>query len=175
MAWETRPENAVALELLQLQPTDRVLEIGFGHGRTLAAAARLVGESRVAGVDVSPEMVALARKRTPGSDLRLADSSHLPFADSSFEKVYAVHTVYFWKQPLEHLKEARRVLRAGGRLVLGFRPRGNPAVADFSPAVYTFRSAEEIKDLLLSAGFRSVRLERPGRPARGTVFALAAT
>jgi cyclopropane fatty-acyl-phospholipid synthase-like methyltransferase len=52
MAVETRRENATALKLLDLQPKDHLLDIGCGHGRTLALAADAVPEGFVAGVDV---------------------------------------------------------------------------------------------------------------------------
>src|SRR5258708_31433721 len=60
MAHETAPENAVAVQLLQLKPTDHVLEVGFGHGRTVRAMVKQVPDGRVAGVDVSKEMLHLA-------------------------------------------------------------------------------------------------------------------
>jgi ubiquinone/menaquinone biosynthesis C-methylase UbiE len=55
-------------------------------------------------------------------EFHLGSSDRLPFDDQSFDKVFAVHTVYFWQAPLDHLAEARRALKPGGRFVLGFRP-----------------------------------------------------
>ena len=56
MAKETAGENAVALKLLQLQPEDAVLEIGSGHGETLARAANVVSRGLLRGIDFSPVM-----------------------------------------------------------------------------------------------------------------------
>lgn len=181
MAWETSKENDAALELLDIRAGDRVLEIGFGHGRSIAAAAKLTRSGLVAGIDSSPAMVAMAKRRnralvdTGLVDLREGDSLHLPFEDESFDGAFSVHTVYFWVTPIAHMKEVRRVLKDGGRFVLGFRPESEQARQDFPASVYTFRPAEQIRQLLLSAGFRSVNLVDRGGPSRGVMFAVAST
>ncbi len=87
MVWETSKENDAALELLEVRPGDRVLEIGFGHGRSIDAASRLTHGGMVAGVDFSPSMVAMARQRNRALvdrrlvDLRQGNSLCLPFED----------------------------------------------------------------------------------------------
>src|SRR5215467_3239570 len=63
MAAETTSLNLQALELLALRTSDRVLEIGFGHGKTLGLAAARVPNGFVAGVDVSETMVVVAQQR----------------------------------------------------------------------------------------------------------------
>jgi len=63
MAWETAEENEIGLRLLDLDRGDRLLEVGFGHGRTLGRAAALVGDGFVSGIDYSRAMVRLARRR----------------------------------------------------------------------------------------------------------------
>ena len=63
MAIETASLNSEALGLLALQPSDRVLEVGFGHGRTIRLAAAQVPQGLVAGMDVSRDMVRMARRR----------------------------------------------------------------------------------------------------------------
>jgi len=179
MAWETRIENDAALRLLDIHAGDRVLEIGFGHGRSVAAAARLTRGGLVAGIDSSPAMVAMARRRnrplvdTGLVDLREGDSLHLPFPDKSFDGAFSVHTVYFWATPIEHMQEVRRVLKDGGRFVLGFRPASEQARRGFPASVYTFHSAEQIDQMLLSAGFHSASTVDREEEARGVLFALA--
>ncbi len=181
MAWETSKENDAALDLLEIRPGDRVLEIGFGHGRSIAAAANMAPVGLVAGVDASPDMVALAKECNRAlvdrglADLRQADSLHLPFADATFDKAFSVHTIYFWSAPVLHMQEVRRVLKDSGRFVLGFRPESERTRRSFPASVYTFRAAEEITEMLLSAGFPSVSLVDRGATSRGTIFAVACT
>lgn len=62
--------NQIAIRVLDVQPTDRVLEIGFGHGRSMAAMAEKVTEGCVSGIDISQAMVELATQRNRGWMIR---------------------------------------------------------------------------------------------------------
>lgn len=62
MARETAPENGEAIRILNLKPTDYVFEVGFGHGRTIAMAAKTASKGVVAGIDVSEPMVRMAQR-----------------------------------------------------------------------------------------------------------------
>ena len=107
MAIETATLNSQALGLLALQPSDRLLEVGFGHGRTIRLAAAQVPQGFVAGVDVSRDMVRMAQRRCLNLagkglvELMVGDSRRLPYADTSFDKVLSVHTIYFWEEPIK--------------------------------------------------------------------------
>lgn len=164
MARETAGENAAARRLLELAPTDHVLEIGFGPGHNVREIARAVPDGVVAGIDHSAEMHALASALcgplVASGRVRLscADSSDLPYGDATFDKAVAVNTLYFWPDPLRQLTELRRVLRRGGRLVLGFRPKGE-ASRDFPEAVYRFHARADVEQMLARAGFAKVRVE----------------
>ncbi|HEY8492249.1 MAG TPA: class I SAM-dependent methyltransferase [Myxococcota bacterium] len=130
----TDDPNAVAdaaLERLAAGPEDRVLELGCGSGRLLLRLAARVRRGRVVGIDPSPLMVRHARHRNRGwiatgrAQIEQGCSRDLSrFADASFDHVLGVHVVCFWSQPARDLAEVRRVLRPGGRLLLGFRPLG---------------------------------------------------
>jgi len=170
MAKETADENDFALALLQLQPEDAVLEIGCGHGDTLAKAAKLVSRGLLCGVDFSPVMNRVAARRhrrllaEKRLEFRLGSSDKLPFPDQSFDKVLAVHTIYFWKAPLDHLTETRRVMKPGGLFVLGFRPAEDPRFqATFPSEIYHIRPEIEIAQLASDAGFEAVELRKHTR------------
>jgi ubiquinone/menaquinone biosynthesis C-methylase UbiE len=180
MAAETARENQTALELLELQPRDHVLEVGCGHGRTLTHAARAAPEGFVAGVDVSARMVRMASRhnaalaRSGRVEVRLADSCRIPYPDQRFDKVCAIHVLYFWSDPVAHLREIHRIMKPGARLVLGFRSSDDArAVADLPASVYRFYSADDVATLLEIAGFVGGRLVMPGERARQVVFAVA--
>jgi SAM-dependent methyltransferase len=162
MAFETEPANRIALEGLAVRAGEAVLEIGCGHGRTLA---RLAGTSGVylAGIDPSEVMVRLARKRmrrwidAGRAEVSLASSAKIPHPDGRFDAALAVHVVYFWNDPLADLREVHRVLRSGGRVLLGYRARDEEALAALPATVYALRAVDEIEGLLAEAGFVEIR------------------
>jgi len=165
MAMETRTFNDQVLGRLAIAPGERVLEIGFGHGRTLERAARAHPEARFAGIDHADDMVKRVVRRcsrlvnSGHFDLRAGDSSALPWADGSFDAAFAVHTLYFWKHPERDLTEIGRVLRVKGRLILGFRERTAEAEAAFPPPIYRFHSKEDVLQLMRNAGFSPTLFE----------------
>jgi SAM-dependent methyltransferase len=162
MSLETAPANRIALEHLAPRDGEAILEIGCGHGRTLARIAQ--GPcGYLAGIDASEVMVRLARRRlrrrieAGRAEVSLGASSALPHPDARFDAVLAVHVLYFWTDPLADLREIHRVLRPGGRVLLGYRPRDAQALAALPASVYSLRSVEETEGLLAQAGFAAVR------------------
>jgi SAM-dependent methyltransferase len=162
MAVETQPANRIAIERLAVQPGEAVLEIGCGHGRTLARIAA-TPDTFLAGIDPSEVMVRLARRRmrrwikAGRARVALASSAKIPHADTRFDAALAVHVVYFWRDPLADLREIHRVLRPGGRLLLIYRPRDEETLASLPASVYVLRSVEEIEALVVEAGFGAIQ------------------
>jgi ubiquinone/menaquinone biosynthesis C-methylase UbiE len=165
MARKNAPMNRACVALLRPGPEDRVLEIGFGHGRTLAWLARRAGF--VAGVDPSPVMLRQASARNRAAlragrvQLALASASVLPFPDAHFDRALAVNCVQHWDDPGRDLAEVRRVLVPRGNLLLGLRlAPAHPG--RFSSPGFTAAQIEAIRAVVLRAGFREVTLhERP--------------
>ena len=180
MAVETAEANRQLLSLLDLRPHEHVLEIGFGHGRTIERALAAVPEGFVAGVDLSDDMVRMASARLQRfieagrAELRGGDSARLPYDDGRFDKAYSLHTLYFWSDPVEHLREIHRVLRPNGRVVIGFGPgEDTQARANFPASIYRFYETDEAARLIENAGFRDLEMIRRDVAARPLVFARA--
>jgi SAM-dependent methyltransferase len=120
------PETNWSVELLDIQPGDRVLEIGFGAGRGLALALQRATHGWVTGVDLSPTMIAAAARRNRAAieQGRLAllrgDIAALPFEHSSFDKLFSIHTFYFWPDQHAVCLGLAELLAPGGRLVSTF-------------------------------------------------------
>src|SRR5712691_8341838 len=116
-----RKRNVWAVELLDVGPGDRVLEIGFGPGIAIAELARRATRGLVCGVDHSELMVRQARRRNAVAvragrvDLRLGSVEELPAFDTAFDKVLAVNSIGFWDQPVARLAELRALLRPAVR------------------------------------------------------------
>lgn len=157
--------NAFAVEQLELAPTDRVLEIGFGGGVTLPSL--LARAAFVAGVDRSPDVVARTRVhfeeavRAGRADFREGLVESLPFGDASFDKVCTVNTVYFWTSLDRGFAEVRRVLAPGGRVAVGFLPKARMDKMGFPSDIFTPRDPADVALSLTNAGFSGVRVARP--------------
>ncbi|MFQ5961446.1 MAG: class I SAM-dependent methyltransferase [Candidatus Methylomirabilales bacterium] len=157
---QNRERNAWTIALLDLQQGDRVLEIGFGPGVAIHEMSQIVSEGLVAGIDHSETMVRQAQKRNAAAiregrlDVRLGTVSALPAFNAPFDKCVAVNTIQFWDEPVERLKELRRLLRAGGLIAITEEPRFGGATDDSAQVI-----GQEMVAALTKAGFSQVRLE----------------
>ena len=118
--------EAAVLAALGARPVGRLLDVGTGTGRMI----ELIGPRAavVTGVDLSPEMLRLARGKVEAAGLghaevRMGDMGALPFPDASFDTVVLHQVLHFAQAPADVLGECARVLGPGGRLL----------VADFAP------------------------------------------
>jgi SAM-dependent methyltransferase len=168
MARETSRFNREVLDAVGPRDGDHVLELGFGHGRTLLDAATRAPGASLAGIDLSPDAERVAARRCRALveagrlELRAGDAASLPWPDRAFTAAYSVHTIYFWPRPEAQLAEVRRVMRDGGRFVLGMRERTGASAARFPASVYRFHSGDEIAALLRAAGFDRVDVRGAG-------------
>lgn len=172
MARETRPDNLRAIEALELLPTDNVLDVGTGHGRALGEIAARTPRGLATGIDPSALMIEIARSRNArlvrGGRVRVeqAEVERLPFPDATFDKVMAVHALYFWSDLTASLRQIARVLRPGGRLVVVFRSAADERAASSFPSdIYRFPSIAELSTALEAESFIVERVEEGGEPA----------
>jgi SAM-dependent methyltransferase len=148
----------------------RVLDVASGPGAVAAAAA--ARGAVVIGVDLSPEMLAVARARHPGLDFREGDAERLPFAEDAFDAVVCNFGLGHFARPERAAAEFRRVLAPGGRVALSWwdvpaRARVNgvffdamaaagarpPAAVPAGPPPFRFADEAELRALLTIAGF----------------------
>ncbi len=159
------PNFRVILSELALTPDDYLLEVGCGGGVLLKEA--LQSGCRAAGIDHSLDMVALAREvnRDAVSTGRLqiieASADHLPFSDATFTCATMTGVIGFLDDPVIALKEIRRVLVKGGRLVaLGSDPklRGTWVIPKPMGPRLRFFEDDELGSFAHKAGFADVRV-----------------
>jgi len=111
-----------ALALGCLRPGERVLDVATGPGTLAVPAARL--GAHVSAVDFSPEMIAelqsrARRENVRGIDARVADATALPFEDDEFDAVFSMFALNLMANRAGAFREILRVLRMGGRAVVG--------------------------------------------------------
>lgn len=153
--------NRWAVDLLGVQPSDHVLEVGFGPGVAVAALAERATAGCVVGVDRSPVMLRQAGRRNRAAvragrvDLRLAAVDALPDdLGGPFDKLLAVNTVGFWDDPAARLTDLAARMRPGGRVAVVSQPRCPGATAETTAA-----AGEELASYLRAAGFGDLRTE----------------
>jgi ubiquinone/menaquinone biosynthesis C-methylase UbiE/DNA-binding transcriptional ArsR family regulator len=131
---EVDVEQAI-VRLLGQERLDAVLDAGTGTGRILELLAPHIG--RGVGIDSSPDMLAIARDRLARigaghCQVRLGDVYRLPLANGSFDAVIFHQVLHYLDDPQAALREAARVLRPGGRIL----------IADFAPHSLEFLRTE---------------------------------
>lgn len=154
-----------------LQPGERVLDLGSGGGFDAFLAARQVGPTgRVIGVDMTPEMIALARANAAKVgldyvDFRLGDIEHLPVDDASVDVIMSNCVINLAPDKPAVFREAFRVLAPGGRLAISDMVAVGdlPAAIANDPAAYTGCIAgaapvAELERMIADAGFQQVRV-----------------
>ena len=133
MARTNRMCAAWVIDLLDVQPSDKVLEVGFGPGVGIELLTSSESARYVAGVDPSKEMVAQATTRNKKAiengrgHLRHGSVASLPFADNTFNKALAINSMQVWPDAVAGLREMRRVIKPGGEVALGFTPYSGQA------------------------------------------------
>jgi ubiquinone/menaquinone biosynthesis C-methylase UbiE len=167
-----------------LRPGERVLDVACGTGVVARLASRQVGATgTVAGLDVDPGM-AVARAATP-SGMSIAwheaRAEAMPLPDASFDVVLCQMGLQFMPDRLAALREMRRVLVDGGRLILSV-PGPTPRVftimagalgrhvgveaAGFVNRVFSLHDAAEVQRLVSGADFHDVSVQSDIRPLR---------
>jgi phosphatidylethanolamine/phosphatidyl-N-methylethanolamine N-methyltransferase len=114
------PGRLRAIERMDIQSAERVLEVGVGTGINLSLYPK---NCSVTGIDFSESMLEIARERAERKDIRNVrllqmDAADLKFADNAFDIVYAPYLISVVPDPVQVAYEMRRVCRPGGRVIL---------------------------------------------------------
>ena len=168
-----------------LQAGQRVLDVACGTGVVTRLAAERVGAAgAVAGLDVNPGMLAVARSRTPPDisiDWYEATAESMPLSDEAFDVVLCQMALQFIPNKLAALREMRRVLDKGGRALVtvpGPKPplfatmtdalarHLSPEAASFGDLVFSMHDIDELRELMRSAGFRQVDVQAKTKTLR---------
>jgi len=160
----------VLAELERLRP-ESVLDVGCGTGALLEAVLASRPGVRVFGIDLSPEMAGIAHRRLGArADIRVADAETLPLMDAPVDVAVCVDSFHHYLHPDAALKEIRRVVRPGGRLIVAewrlpepIRRLMNSFIHRLPEGDVRVYSRAELCGLATAAGFDELRWSKAGR------------
>jgi ubiquinone/menaquinone biosynthesis C-methylase UbiE len=152
------PNQAFVSRLLELGASGHMLDIGTGPGDIPLLVCEGLPAARITAIDLSPAMLDQARERVAASDLgdrihlARADAKHLDFPAEHFDAVFSNTVLHHLPDPLPFLRDARRVLRPGGALLIRdlFRP-ATRADADALVARYAAAASPEQQGLFFDS------------------------
>lgn len=154
-----------AIEKLSIQNNDRVLEIGFGNGSHIPKILSKASMIKYTGLDISETMVNIVEKEYAKEielgqlTLHLGSSSEMPFSHNTFDKIFTVNTIYFWEDPIEHLKQIYNVLKPGGLFCLAFKSKSFMQNLPFVQHGFIHYDQSDAMELLKAVGFKIENLD----------------
>ena len=156
--------NRETIASLNVADGQRVLEIGMGNGYFVNELFSRFPSVTYVGCDFSEIMVSEATELN--ADLIAeekvafvcADIAALPFGDGSFDSVFTINTIYFWEHPQDVFRELARVLRPGGRLSIGLRPKRQMVNYPFTRFGFTMYSKDDVVQLVSGNGFKVIEV-----------------
>lgn len=143
------------IDNLSAKDGNSILEIGPGNGAHVQYLINKARNLRYKGVDISETMIIEAAKinaAIPNTSFLLSDGKTIPFEDGSFDRVFTVNTIYFWKHPQAYADEIARVLRSGGVAAIGLIPKSTMQHIPFSKYGFTMYDTDSVSMLLKNAG-----------------------
>ena len=159
-----RPVGEQAIARMQVEPDSRVLDVGCGSGWATRLLADYAFNGRVTGIDISDEMVRVARESSlshPNVDFEVASAEQLPFHDQEFTHGFSMESLYYYRNIPRALGEICRVIRTGGLFCavvdLYWENEATHQWVDTLNVPVELLSVNDYRSLFLDAGFTNIR------------------
>lgn len=155
-----------------LAPKDNqtILEIGMGNGLFVKDLLQLATGLNYVGLDYSATMV----KEASQINEQLIDQGtvsfkegsieKLPFKEGSFDAITTTNTLYFWPKPTDNIKELYRVLKPGGKLLVGYRSKDFMDQIELSKYGFEKYESNLVEDVFASGNFASIETSYISEP-----------
>lgn len=152
-----RIRNRQTVEMMNLQPDSRVLEVGSGPGLALAGCAETIREGRIVGLDRSPAMIAQAQRRLTAKgleqrvELAVGGIDRLADWPKAFDRVYSLNVIQFIADKERYFRLALGALDCDGICFTTYQPR-----LDNDDPNGAARMADDVARLMLEVGFQRI-------------------
>lgn len=145
----------------------QLLELGFGEGIVPELLQQQTGSFQYTGIDFSEEMVNMAStKNISNAVFLLGEASRMPLESNRFDVCFGINVVYFWENPEEELAEIMRVLKPGGMLMLGYRPKTYMQAIPFTQFGFVLYDIHQLENLLAKHSFVKITTQTESEPDR---------
>ena len=156
------PMYTASYKLLKFKKGDNVLEIGFGNGAFIKEISNEINPGKYFGIDISDTMIKAAQSRNRSLvksglvKLIKAGSNKIPFEEGTFDKIFTVNTIYFWKNPEHVMQEVKRLLTPGGILVVALGTKEAMEKNGYFEERFTLYEKQDVLKLFEIAGFSAI-------------------
>ena len=151
-----------SIKALSVEDGNHILEIGHGNGRHVENLLERAENLRYVGIDISETMHIEAEKNNTKfqdkAEFVLYEGEILPFEDKTFDKIFTVNTVYFWKNPVNFLNGIYRILKDNGTFVLTFGQRNFMEKLPFTPYNFKLYNNDEMEQLISESHFKRMKI-----------------
>ncbi|WP_442846275.1 class I SAM-dependent methyltransferase [Leeuwenhoekiella sp. H156] len=154
-----------AFKILDIQPKDSILELGPGNGWHLSQVLKNKELITYTGLDISKLMVEEAKKNNSvfakqrTVQFQTYNGTLLDFPAEQFNKIIAINTIYFWRDPNKIINQLYNLLQKGGSLVLGYAERKFMEQLPFTTHGFELYETVELVRILELCGFSNFALK----------------
>lgn len=150
-----------SIRTLLIEDHESILEIGHGNADHLKHILSLAKGLKYTGIDISETMHLEAKRLNhefeDQAEFVLYEGKVLPFPDKTFDKIFTVNTVYFWKDPVGFLNEIYRVLKDEGTFALTFGQRDFMEKLPFTAYNFKLYNNDEMEELVSQSHFKRMK------------------
>ncbi|ALR29869.1 MULTISPECIES: class I SAM-dependent methyltransferase [Chryseobacterium] len=151
-----------SIKTLLIEDNEHILEIGHGNAAHVKSILNKAKNLKYTGIDISETMHKEAQRFNEDiknqAEFILYEGKILPFEEKTFDKIFTVNTVYFWKEPVKFLNEIYRILKDNGTFVLTFAQRNFMESLPFTKYGFILYSTSEMEEMVSKSHFKRMKV-----------------
>jgi len=151
--------HSLVFSIMDIKPREQILEIGFGNGKHFSEYFKTNRDVTVTGIDFSDIMCNEATTNNAAliaeKKLHLINSNFIDFNEdrATFDRIVAINNVYFWKPFERYINRIHRIMKSGGELIIGLRPKSVMSTQPFVTEDFTLFEQDELSEMISQHDF----------------------